>query len=165
MWFDSEFDNMFRRLSSRFFSPGDIGKTPNGGQVQTYGPYYYGYQLSVGPDGKPEVKEWGNVRPSTAISDTGTRQPSVDEIFDEKTRTLKLVAEMPGIEKSDIKVSVADGIVTLSATHDKRKYLCNVPLKYKVDDNTAKAHYSNGILEVEFKVPEEISTGKSIPVK
>ena len=171
MWFDTEFDKMFRRLSDRFFNWDDVIENPNGvgnGQVQTFGPYYYGYQMTVGPDGKPQVQEWGNVRPttasSTAIAESGTRQPAVDEIYDEKTRTLKLVAEMPGIGKSDINVNVADGAVTLTAEHGDRKYSCNVPLKYKVDENSAKASYSNGILEVQFSIPEEKPKGKTIHV-
>ena len=166
MWFDTEFDNMFRRLSDRFFHGDGVIETPDGVQTLTYGPYYYGYQMTVGPDGKPQVKEWGNVKPTSAISATtsGARAPPVDEIFDEKTRTLKLVAEMPGIEKSDIKVNVAEGIVSLSAEHGDRKYQCNVPLKYKVDEGSAKAHYSNGILEVQFKVPEEKPKGTNVPV-
>ena len=166
MWFDSEFDNMFRRLSGRFFNWDDAIETPNNGtQVQTYGPYYYGYELKMGPDGKPQVREWGNVKPSSAaLPEEGIRSPAVDEIFDEKTKTLKLVAEMPGIEKSDIKVNIVEGNVELSAQHDNRKYHCSVPLKYKVDENSAKATYANGILEVNFTVPEEKPKGKTIPV-
>ena len=166
MWFDTEFDKMFQRLSSRFFTPDDVIETPSNDQVQTFGPYYYGYQMTVGPDGKTHVKEWKNVRPNTpvVIGESGTRQPAVDEIFDEKARILKLVAEMPGIEKSDIKVNIADGIIDLTAEHGERKYHCSVPLKYKVDENSAKANYANGILEVQIKVPEEKLKGKTIPV-
>lgn len=166
MWFDTEFDNMFRRLSNRFFSSDDSFETQNDGtQVQTYGPYYYGYELKMGPDGKPQVREWGNVRPkNSGITDTGTRSPTTDEIFDEKTRTLKLVAEMPGIEKSDIKVNVTENQVDLSAEHNDRKYHSVVPLKYKIDESSAKASYANGILEVTFNVPEDKPKGKSIPV-
>ena len=165
MWFDDQFENAFRRMSNRFFNTADIFETPDGDQVQTYGPYYYGYKMTVGPDGKPQVREWGNTRPTSAIAESGARQPLVDEILDEKTRTLKLVSEMPGIEKSDINVNVADGIVHLSAERGDRKYQCDVPLKYKVDENSAKAHYSNGILQVEFSIPEEKPKGKSVPVE
>ena len=28
-------------------------------------PWYYGYTMTIGPDGKPIVKEYGNVKPST----------------------------------------------------------------------------------------------------
>ena len=167
MWFDDQFENTFRRMSNRFFNTDDIFETPSGESVQTYGPYYYGYEMTVGPDGKPQVREWGNARPTTAsaITESGVRQPSVDEILDEKAKTLKLVSEMPGIEKSDIKVNVADGVVHLSAEHGDRKYQCQVPLKYKVDENSAKAHYSNGILQVQFSITEEKPKGKSVPVE
>jgi len=122
--------------------------------------------MTVGSDGKPQIKEWGNVRPNTtaAISKSGTKQPAVDEILDEKAKTLKLVAEMPGIEKSDIKVNIADGVIDLTAERGERKYHCSVPLKYNVDENSAKASYANGILEVQLKVPEEKPKGKTIPV-
>jgi HSP20 family protein len=28
-------------------------------------PYYYGYQIALGPDGKPHIKEFGSARPSS----------------------------------------------------------------------------------------------------
>jgi HSP20 family protein len=27
-------------------------------------PYYYGYQINIGPDGKPHIREFGNVKPA-----------------------------------------------------------------------------------------------------
>lgn len=139
MWFDDQFENTFRRLSNRFFNSGDIFENPIGSQVQTYGPYYYGYEMTLGSNGKPRVREWGNVRPTNALTDVGTREPFVDETVDEKNGILKLVTEMPGIEKSDIQVNVADNTVSISAKHGDRKYGTNVPLKYKVDENSVKA--------------------------
>jgi HSP20 family protein len=29
--------------------------------------YYYGYQVTIGADGRPKVRESGNVRPSTRV--------------------------------------------------------------------------------------------------
>ena len=168
MWFDDQFENTFRRMSNRFFNTGDIFENPNGNQVHTYGPYYYSYQMTIGPDGKPQVKEWGNVRPtsSTGLLDTdGVRKPYVDETLNEKEKTLQLVTEMPGIEKSDIQVNVADGVVSISAEHGDRKYHIKIPLKYKVDENSAKAKYTNGILELTFVLAEEKSKGKIVSVE
>ena len=128
--FDDQFEKTFRRLSSPFFSMGDVFDTPQG-EILTHGPYYYGYQMTVGPDGKPLVKEWGNTKPLTAISDSGIRDVHVDETINEKDRILKLVAEMPGIDKSDIQVNVADNIVSISAEHGERKYGTKFPLKYE----------------------------------
>ncbi|PIW33155.1 MAG: molecular chaperone [Nitrosopumilales archaeon CG15_BIG_FIL_POST_REV_8_21_14_020_37_12] len=165
MWFDDQFENAFRRLSNRFFNSGDVFEYPLGGQVQTYGPYYYGYEMIVGPDGKPHVREWGNVKSKTALAESGVREPFVDETVNEKEHLLKLVTEMPGIEKSDISVTVADNAVSISATRGERKYSTKVPLKYKVDENSAKAKYTNGILELTFKLAEEKPKGKTVSVE
>ncbi|QUC65582.1 Hsp20 family protein [Nitrosopumilus sp. K4] len=165
MWFDDQFEKTFRRLSDRFFNSGDVFEYPFGGQVQSYGPYYYGYEMTVGPDGKPHVREWGNTKPTTALTETGTREPYVDETINEKEQLLKLVTEMPGIEKSDISVNIADNTVSISATRGDRKYSAKVPLKYKVDENSAKAKYTNGILELTLKLAEEKPKGKVVSVE
>ena len=39
-------------------------QTPEGGKVRQVGPIVYGYSMTIGPDGKPKVREFGNVRPS-----------------------------------------------------------------------------------------------------
>jgi HSP20 family protein len=38
--------------------------TSEGGKVREVGPMVYGYSMTVGPDGKPRIREFGNVKPS-----------------------------------------------------------------------------------------------------
>lgn len=165
MWFDEQFDNTFRRLSSRFFNMDDVFENPNGGQVQTFGPYYYGYEMTIGPDGKPHLKEWGNARAQKSIAESGTRKLYVDETIDEKANVLKLVTEIPGIEKADIKVNIENNTVSISAERGSRKYKDSIPLKSKVDENSAKAKYTNGILELTFTLAEKKPKGKRVTVE
>ncbi|MDH5658800.1 MAG: Hsp20/alpha crystallin family protein, partial [Nitrosopumilus sp.] len=66
MWFDEPFEE-FRRMSDRFFNTGDIFGSNWSGDRQQVGPYYYGYTMTVGPDGRPVIKEYGNVRPTSSI--------------------------------------------------------------------------------------------------
>jgi len=164
MWFDDQFENTFRRLSNRFFNSGDIFEYPDE-YAQSFGPYYYGYQMRIDSDGKPLIKEWGNVRPARKILDSGIREPYVDETVDEKSKVLKLVSEMPGIEKSDIQITVADNTVSISAQHGDRRYGTKIPLKYKVDENSAKAKYTNGVLELTLSLAEEKPKGKLVSVE
>lgn len=89
----------------------------------------------------------------------------MDETLDEKEKILQLVTEMPGIKKSDIQVDVTDGIVSISAEHEGRKYSVKIPLKYKVDENSAKAKYTNGILALTFALAEEKPKGKIVSVE
>ena len=168
MWFDDQFENTFRRMSNRFFNTGDIFENPNGGQVQSCGPYYYGYQMTVGPDGKPRIKEWGNARPTSSAGLAnldGVMEPYVDETLNKKEKMFQLVTEMPGIEKSDIQVDVTEDIVSISAERGGRRYSAKIPLKYKVDENSAKAKYTNGILALTFALAEEKPKGKIVSVE
>jgi HSP20 family protein len=122
--------------------------------LQTYGPYYYGYTMTIGPDGKPMVKEYGNVKPAL-LPTSDIREPFVDVLVDDKEKVLKLVAEMPGVEKKDIKIVVEGRTVNLDAEHGEKKYHAKVPIRQKVEEDSVKATYANGILEVRFNLKEE----------
>ena len=164
MFFDSEFNRIFRQMSNSFFNTDDIFEEFAGNGSDS-GSCCYGYTMTVGPDGKPVVKEYGNVKPGL-LPTSDTREPLVDIIVDEKEKVVKLIAEMPGVEKTDVKVVVENKIVDLSAEHGKKKYHVKVPVKYKVDENSAKASYKNGILQIVFKLlEEEKPKGKKVEVE
>lgn len=164
--FDDEFDRLFKRMSSSFMNLDDIfEEAKESGDVQRFGPYYYGYTMTIGPDGKPVVKEYGNVKPGL-LPTSDKREPLVDTLVDENEKVLKLVAEMPGVEKKDVKVVVNDKTVSIDAEHGEKKYHAKVPIKHKVDKNSAKASYKNGILELKFSLVEaEKPQGKTVEVE
>ena len=161
MFFDSEFDRIFKRMSNSFFNIDDVLEEFKENDSVS-GPYFYGYTMTVGPDGKPVVKEYGNVKPGL-LPNSNSREPAVDTIIDEKEKELKLIAEMPGVEKTDVKIVVENKIVDLKAEHGEKKYHAKVPIKQKVDENSAKASYKNGILQIVFKL-EDKPKGKTVEV-
>ena len=164
MFFDTEFNRIFKRMSNSFFDIDDIFEEfkVNGSES---GPYYYGYTMTVGPDGKPVVKEYGNVKPGL-LPTSDAREPLVDTIVDEKEKVVKLIAEMPGVAKSDVKIVVENKIVDLSAEHDEKQYHVKIPLQYKVDEDSAKASYKNGVLQIVFKLIEnEKPKSKTVEVE
>ena len=164
MFFDDDFDRIFKRMSNSFVNLDDLlDDARNTGSIS--GPYYYGYTMTTGPDGKPIVKEYGNVKPGL-LPNSDTRDPIVDTVVDEKEKTVKLIAEMPGVEKTDVKIIVENKIVDLSAEHDQKKYHAKVPVQQKIDENSAKASYKNGVLEIIFKlIEEEKPKGKTVEVE
>ncbi|KAF6245674.1 archaeal heat shock protein Hsp20 [Nitrosopumilus sp. b2] len=162
--FDDQFERAFRRLSSPFFAMDDVFEYTKPTNIQTAGPYY-GYVKTIGEDGVPHVTEWGNAKPTSTLADSKVRDPYVDVSVNDKERTLKLVSEMPGIEKSDIKLNVSGKYVMLSAEHGDRKYEKKIPLPSKVDENSAKAKYTNGVLELTLSLAKEQPQGKLIAVE
>ena len=150
-----EFDALFQRMMRPFSGLDDAwNKMRSSGNMEAQGPIYYGYSVTVGQDGKPVVKEYGNLRPGLIPAEE-TREPFVDVIIDDKKKVLKVVAEMPGVEKKDIRIEVVGSSVQLDAEQGERKYHAKVPIKHKIDDNSIKATYAYGILEVRCNLNEE----------
>ena len=55
--------DVFNDLSTN--TPKDLVReyqTSDGGKVREVGPIVYGYSMTIGPDGKPHVREFGNVK-------------------------------------------------------------------------------------------------------
>ena len=161
--FDDEFDRLFKQMSSSFMNLDDVFEIlKNTGNMS--GPIFYGYTMTTGSDGKPVVNEYGNVKPNM-LPTQEKREPLIDTLVDEKEKTLKVVAEMPGVEKSDVNVVVgADKVIHIDAERGEKKYDVKVPIKHKVDPESPKATYKNGILELVFKLEDEKSNGTTVNV-
>jgi HSP20 family protein len=146
---DKEFSNAEDMLNRLFRTVRESGP-----DISSTLPYYYGYQVTVGPDGKPRIREFGNARPSPKglMEQTNVRQPLVDTNFDEKENSLTITAEMPGITKQDVKLGVEEGLVTIHAEKGDKKYHTELPVASELDADTAKATYTNGILELKIKL-------------
>ena len=162
MFFDDEFDKLFNRLSRSFVNLDEVFEEAKKSGTGC-GPFCYGYTMTIGPDGKPVVREYGNVKPGL-LPTSDTREPLVDTIVDEKEKIVKLVAEMPGVEKKDVKIVVDGKLVNIDVESGEKKYHAKVPIKHKVDENSVKASYKNGILEIAFKLQEK-PPGKTVEVE
>ncbi|SRR5579875_191294 len=127
---------------------------------------YYGYSIVTGPDGKPHVREFGNVKPTRkGTFERSSREPFVDTVVDSKENKLKIIAEMPGVQREDIKLEVLEDSLKIRAEHGERKYETQVPIKADVDPSTASATYNNGVLEVNLRLKTQPkSKGYSVRV-
>ena len=162
---DREFAEAEDMLSRMFRTVRDIAPSVSS---STELPYYYGYQITVGPDGRPRIREFGNVKPAAKglVEQSEVRQPLVDTVLNEKENTLTITAEMPGVNKEDIRLNVTDQYVTILAERGDKKYQADIPVSANLDESSAKAAYSNGILELKIRLKEASKPkGKSIKVE
>jgi HSP20 family protein len=140
-------------------------KLPDGSTVKELGPFVHGYSLKIGPDGKPEIQEFGNIKKSLK----GTpqvkeeREPLVDIV--DTNNEIHVVVELPGVEKSDIKLQGTDDSLTISVDTPQYKYYKDVELPAKVRVKEANSTYKNGVLEVVVpKAEQEKPEGQSINI-
>lgn len=123
----------------------------------------------------------GLLRPSRYLAEQrqGRQSPAIDLV--EKDDVYELRAELPGIEKEDLHISVEDGILTINAQtknehreeKDGRvirqerylgKYVRSLRLGNNIDESRIDANYVDGVLTVLIPKPDEVKP-KKIEVK
>jgi HSP20 family protein len=140
-------------------------KSPDGSTRKEIGPIVYGYSVTIGPDGKPVVREFGNVRkgdgtPFKEIQDK--REPLIDVVSSDKD--VKVIAEVPGVDKQDIDVTVTEKSVTISVDREDRRYYKELDLPGVVDPKAAKSNYNNGVLEITLPLKSPGGSGVKLRV-
>jgi HSP20 family protein len=176
-WSYADVDEMMREMEKEFMALTDIEeklpkelvrekRAEDGSVTREIGPIVYGYSMTIGPDGKPVIREFGNVRrtPSKewreAISDT--REPLVDVV--EGAREVRVIAELPGARKQDVELTLEGRSLLISAETAARKYRKELELPYAVELEGSKSMFNNGILEVTLPKRKGRSSGVRITV-
>lgn len=168
------FEEQFKDIQTK--APKDLIReyeTPGGGKVREMGPFVYGYSMTIGPDGKPRVREFGNVRSPLAGFGLGAatrplisseREPLADITTTEKE--VKVILEMPGVSKENIKINAYESTLDVRSDDPQRKYHEVIELPAEADVETARSTYKNGILEIVFdRRKESKPKGKNIKIE
>lgn len=165
---EREFEENLREIENRV--PKDLIKeyvTEDGAKVREIGPLVYGSTTTIGPDGKPTVREFGNVRPRMRTGEAPNilteRQPLSEVSTTDKEVIVSV--ELPGVSKEQIKIDANDNQVEIKTEDPKRKYHEIVDLPAEVDIDNVKSTFINGLLEITFnKKSKTKPRGKSIRV-
>jgi len=148
---EKEMAESFRDMEN--FMPRDmvrVRRLPDGSVRREYGPFVYGYSVKIGPDGKPIIREFGNLKPGLGgegrppLNLQDQREPLVDVI--EEDETIKVLAELPGVDKNDINL-----------------YLLDLPVA--IEESSARSTYKNGILETTLSKRKPSGRGTQIKIE
>ena len=117
-------------------------------------PFVAGVQMKFGPEGKPSIQFFGD-NPQT----DGYRAPIHEQFLDDEKGILRILVELPGVEKDRIEISAADDKVAMTAESETRKYRTEIPLRATVSPDSGKAEYKNGVLEISFSLKDKTNKG------
>lgn len=146
--FFKEFERLTEDLEKRGLEAREQGK-----------PLVYGFNMTVGPDGKPSIREFGNARHPDS-----PREPLVDVINGEKE--IVVIVELPGVDKKDLKLHVEKDELSVSVDDASRSFARTIKLPEMVKKSESKAALKNGMLEVVLpKVKASKPKGKAIKVE
>lgn len=131
---------------------------PGGNKVKEWGPFVYGYSMIIDEDGRPQIREFGNLRPKTGMQRDSLdvqdkREPLTDVmVSDDK---VQVIIELPGVSKEDVDLRISNNNLTITVDTPRRKFYRKLEMPVKVDPKTAKTKYLNGVLEMSIKKIEE----------
>ncbi len=132
-----------------------IKDSVNTGQKAFSKPVVAGMAMGLGPEGKPRIQFFGD----NLIGPDGYRSPIYEQVVDMKAGNLRLVVELPGVEKEDVQISALEDRITLDAAKGDRKYKMDLALQNAIDPESGTASYTNGVLEVVFKLMDKTNKG------
>jgi HSP20 family protein len=147
--FDDIFEEMFEQMNEMMENMGAQGG-------------FGGFRMTGGPDGANFESFGDGADPFGA---GGFEEPTTHvDVLDEGDR-VRVVADLPGVEKEGIRVAVSGEELKIQASGDEREYDERVPLPAEVDDDTGEATYNNGVLEVAFDKVDDTENDKEIQVE
>ncbi|MGQ9719948.1 MAG: Hsp20/alpha crystallin family protein [Candidatus Jordarchaeum sp.] len=133
---------LFKDPEKMFRNPEEFLKNPP--------PMFYGFSVTIGPDGKPQIKPLGKgetpFKPTIEIEQQKEEEPLVD-IFDEGKEII-VVAEIPGVRKDDIKVDATKNTIYIWVNANMKKFNKEIPMPCKINPKTVESSYKNRVLEI-----------------
>jgi HSP20 family protein len=161
-------------------------QSPDGNKVREIRPIIFGYSMTIGPDGKLYVREFRNTKPLAKgiVTERTASIQTRDEVEIENTNgnlsitplnkrdslvditstdnEVKVILEILGVNKEDIKISTFDRAVEVIANNNhQRKYHKTIELPKDADIETVRSIYNNGILEMTFNKKKNFVNWKS----
>ncbi|MFW9970019.1 MAG: archaeal heat shock protein Hsp20 [Candidatus Odinarchaeota archaeon] len=124
-------------------------------------PIMYGFNINIGPDGKPTIDSFGNLKAKPYSGEPEVkkvREPLTE--LNEHGDQIIVICEMPGVTKEDIELKASRDSLTISTKSGAkgRSYYKEVKLPSAINSDYARARYTNGILEVKLKKIDDQQT-------
>ena len=86
--------------------------------------------------------------------------------YEDRDKDIVFTIDMPGVQKKDIVISVEPNSITVKAENgDSRKYNYSRKFRPTVDVDSAKATFTNGVLDITLNKIEAKPTGKIVKIK
>ena len=86
--------------------------------------------------------------------------------YEDRDKDIVFTIDMPGVSKKDIDINIEEHSITVKAENGgKRKYNYSRKFKPAVDPESAKATFTNGVLDITVSKVESKPTGRKVAIK
>ncbi len=115
-----EIDELMRRFEEEFESMEEEFENMLKSAPAQEGPYFYGVRVTIGPDGVPHIEQFGNIKKEgkNKVIISEETEPMVDVM--ERGDEVWVIADLPGVDKDQIKVSATENGVSIKAEGEEK---------------------------------------------
>ena len=86
--------------------------------------------------------------------------------YEDRDKDIVFTIDMPGVSKKDINIEIEEHSIKVSAENGgKRKYNYSRKFKPAVDPESAKATFTNGVLDITVTKLKSKPTGRKVAIK
>ena len=86
--------------------------------------------------------------------------------YEDRDKDIVFTIDMPGVSKKDINIEIEEHSIKVTAENgDKRKYNYSRKFKPAVDVESAKATFTNGVLDITVTKLESKPSGRKVAIK
>ncbi len=122
----------------------------------------YGYRMVKMPGREPVIEQWGDVPEGfgpmigtgrTVPEQAGRQADEKDPMLDinETDSEVMVTMELPGFKKDGIELYLNGNSLVVKASSEEREAKKVIPLPAAVDEESIRATYRNGVLDVSMK--------------
>lgn len=151
-------DSKFKELSeNNFDNQNKPKKFPFEKKDKHFGHFIYGYSVTIGPDGKPRIRQLGNL--SSKRVQKKTKYPEKRDLLIDiipNDKEIQVVMELPGVSEKEIKIKASQNHITVAADALKFNYYKRIQMPCLIDPKSLKTKYINGVLKINTNKAEEI---------
>ena len=159
---DENFERMLRQIQKMWEMAMKDMPSMNIGPDKSF---IYGLNANIGPDGKPNIQEFGNL-PKKIFDKESSLPDEIEPLTDviEDDQYVSVTVEIPGVEKEDIDLNVTENTLEINVEGSDRVYHKLIDLPCKVFPENSQATYKNGILDIILKRREKKKGNKGYSV-
>ena len=110
----------------------------------------YGFTINTAGGGSPKVETFGNIKKTPEGPKVDEEREPITDMFDEKNEIV-VIAEMPGVEETDINIDLKEDMLEISAISKSRTYRKEFLLPVIATKTNMRYKFTNGILEIRIK--------------
>jgi HSP20 family protein len=113
-------------------------------------PMIWGFSVTADPDGRIRMNPFGNLSTEGSAPTVKNEREPLIEVMEQDSVTI-IVAELPGVQKEDIQLTITETQVMIRVDTPKRKYFKVIDLSVPREREVVRFTYANGILEVHLQ--------------